>query len=338
MTQLAFSDKSLAQAPNSNALALFLDGEDGILKIKDIRGVIAPLTNYVDTQVLWGEIQGTLSNQTDLQQALDLKANQNAVVLLTGNQDISGVKNFELRVGIGQGLTPDPTSHLHIDSGASVNRVIMDADNNVARIFSFRTDNSQRWAFRVDGNETGSGNVGGDFAIRRYSDAGAFIDSPISIVRSTGAVTIPSLQGYCKVLYSLPSAVNIADSPASQILSLLTIPISEITTTQTFWVEVQVSCSPNASTKSVIIGCAGSGLGVTISLGNNIIEGRGQLMARATSTKQLRASRIQAGSNNQAMATYSPQGVGQTHTFQLAISTTAGTSLVIEDAKIWTML
>jgi hypothetical protein len=47
MTQLAFASVSLAQAPNSNALALFLDGADGVMKVKDIRGVVAPLSDYV---------------------------------------------------------------------------------------------------------------------------------------------------------------------------------------------------------------------------------------------------------------------------------------------------
>ena len=47
MTQLAFADKSLAQAPNSNALALFLDGADGVMKVKDIRGVVAPLSEFI---------------------------------------------------------------------------------------------------------------------------------------------------------------------------------------------------------------------------------------------------------------------------------------------------
>ena len=42
----------------------------------------------------WGEINGTLSDQTDLQNALNLKANDNAVVKLTGNQTINNTKTF----------------------------------------------------------------------------------------------------------------------------------------------------------------------------------------------------------------------------------------------------
>jgi len=42
----------------------------------------------------WGSITGTLSNQTDLQTALNLKADDSAVVKLTGNQTIDGEKTF----------------------------------------------------------------------------------------------------------------------------------------------------------------------------------------------------------------------------------------------------
>lgn len=78
-----------------------------------------------------------------------------------------------------------------------ISRAIINSDNNVGALLSFRTANLPRWAIRKDGNETGS-NVGGDLAVRRYDDAGAFIDTPISIKRSTGAVTL-------NAAYSLPT-------------------------------------------------------------------------------------------------------------------------------------
>jgi hypothetical protein len=77
---------------------------------------------------------------------------------------------------------------LHIDGGATTTRVKIDADNGVSRILSFRTDDLQRWALRVDGTESGS-NSGADFQLRRYNDAGAYIDSPIAINRANGNIT-----------------------------------------------------------------------------------------------------------------------------------------------------
>jgi hypothetical protein len=90
---------------------------------------------------------------------------------------------------IGIGTTPDAQALLHAFGGGSVARIILDANNNIARIFSFRTGNVQRFALRVDGNETGS-NSGANFQIRRYDDAGAYIDSPIEINRATGIANI----------------------------------------------------------------------------------------------------------------------------------------------------
>jgi len=78
---------------------------------------------------------------------------------------------------------------LHVDGGAAIPRMILDADTNVARIFSFRTNDLPRWAVRVDGTESGS-NAGSDFAIRRYNDAGTFVAAPISVNRATGLTTI----------------------------------------------------------------------------------------------------------------------------------------------------
>lgn len=45
-------------------------------------------------EAVWGNITGTLSDQTDLQTALNAKAADNAVVKLTGNETITGTKTF----------------------------------------------------------------------------------------------------------------------------------------------------------------------------------------------------------------------------------------------------
>ena len=54
--------------------------------------------DYVDSHAggspQWGNITGTLSNQTDLQTALNGKANDADVVKLTGDQTVAGIKTF----------------------------------------------------------------------------------------------------------------------------------------------------------------------------------------------------------------------------------------------------
>jgi hypothetical protein len=97
------------------------------------------------------------------------------------NLIVSSGNNLGVGVSVPSGL-------IHADGGASTARMIIDADNGIARIFSFRTDNLPRWALRVDGTETGS-NVGGDFSIRRYDDTGAFVDAPLLINRASGQST-----------------------------------------------------------------------------------------------------------------------------------------------------
>jgi len=116
-------------------------------------------------------------------------------------------------IGIG---TTAGAEKLHIDGGATTTRVKIDADNGVSRILSFRTDDVQRWALRVDGTESGS-NSGADFQLRRYNDAGTFIDHPIAINRSTGNITTaqnlngatPTEMGYLSgVTSSIQTQIN----------------------------------------------------------------------------------------------------------------------------------
>ena len=125
-------------------------------------------------------------------------------------------------IGIG---TTAGAEKLHIDGGATTTRVKIDADNGVSRILSFRTDDVQRWALRVDGVESGS-NSGADFQLRRYNDAGTFIDHPISINRATGNITTSqNLNG------ATPTEMGYLSGVTSSIQTQLN---TKITTAKTF--------------------------------------------------------------------------------------------------------
>lgn len=76
-------------------------------------------------------------------------------------------------------------NNLVFEGGSATNRIRMSADAGQARIFSFASANVARWAFRVDGAETGL-NAGADWALRSYNDAGTFVRSPLAVTRSTG--------------------------------------------------------------------------------------------------------------------------------------------------------
>jgi hypothetical protein len=55
-----------------------------------------------------------------------------------------------------------------------------------------QTNNVPRWLIQLgnEANESGS-NVGSDFTVQRYSDAGAFLGNALSIARNTGFATFP---------------------------------------------------------------------------------------------------------------------------------------------------
>ena len=85
----------------------------------------------------------------------------------------------------------NPTTKLHIDGGSTALIANLDADVSVAKSISFRSDNSNRINLEVSGTESGS-NAGANFFLRAYSDAGALLNTPLTITRSTGAATFIS--------------------------------------------------------------------------------------------------------------------------------------------------
>jgi len=110
---------------------------------------------------------------------------------------VSVLQTGEFGIGIA-----NPTTKLHIDGGASALIANLDANVSVAKSISFRSDNSNRINLEVSGTESGS-NAGANLFLRTYTDAGALIETPFSIVRSTGVTTIKSL--------TLTNALSIAN-------------------------------------------------------------------------------------------------------------------------------
>jgi hypothetical protein len=102
---------------------------------------------------------------------------------VTTNELVSVLSTGEFGIGIA-----NPTTKLHIDGGATALIANLDANVSVAKSISFRSDNSNRFNIEVSGTESGS-NAGANFFIRRYSDVGALIDTPLTITRSTGVAT-----------------------------------------------------------------------------------------------------------------------------------------------------
>lgn len=85
-------------------------------------------------------------------------------------------------VGIG---IATPTEKLHVS-----NDIAIDGAEGGFRLLYFKTADSSRWAVTANNTGESGSNVGSDFTIRRYSDAGGFISTPLFIRRSDGEVGI----------------------------------------------------------------------------------------------------------------------------------------------------
>ena len=99
-------------------------------------------------------------------------------------------------VGIG---TNAPVGILHLKTAAQNTRLAIDGDAGFNRLISYRTGAVQRFGLYVNNTAESGSNVGSDFAIRAYSDAGTLLNTPVFIKRSTGNVGINTLTGTAKL-------------------------------------------------------------------------------------------------------------------------------------------
>jgi hypothetical protein len=67
---------------------------------------------------------------------------------------------------------------------------IVNANPGTTRNVTFNSNTTNRWTVTATGDTESGSNVGTDFNIRRFNDAGTFIDAPISISRASGQVNI----------------------------------------------------------------------------------------------------------------------------------------------------
>ena len=79
---------------------------------------------------------------------------------------------------------------LNVPVNAPANMPHLDSAAGISRLWMASTGGVDRWGWGSSGVAESGGNVGSDFIINRYSDAGAFIDQPLTITRASGQVTM----------------------------------------------------------------------------------------------------------------------------------------------------
>lgn len=175
----------------------------------------------------WGSITGTLSNQTDLQSALNTKANLTGATF-TGNISVTKATG---------------NSDITIESGAAT-------DN---KDLSFKTNGLHRFVLRVDQSTD-------DFTIRRHDDLGVFIDSPITIVRSTGYSSALSRFGIGTT--SPTHSLTLASTGTGAIFYNTTDQTTNFERARSFWnsntFELSVTSNGTGTQRSLQLGVAGS--------------------------------------------------------------------------------
>jgi hypothetical protein len=107
------------------------------------------------------------------------------------------------RLGIG---TTTPLGILHLKRTADTTRMVMDGDAGQSKIITYRTAGLQRFGLYVNSTAESGSNVGSDFAIRAYNDAGTLLSTPVFIKRSTGYVGIGTTAPTYKFMVSDNSA------------------------------------------------------------------------------------------------------------------------------------
>jgi hypothetical protein len=108
-----------------------------------------------------------------------------------GTQDDAGVNTQRSYVSR-TGYVKNFCNIMDLDSTGLDDNVQLMLKSNVGktRNITLTTGNSLRWTFGADSAAESGSNFGSNFSLKRYSDTGSFIDSPITVLRTNGNVYI----------------------------------------------------------------------------------------------------------------------------------------------------
>lgn len=231
-----------------------------------------------------------------IKNGLPIDATLQTVSDVAGNDSILNISTAS--VGIG---TTTATGLLNLYKAASTVRLMINGDAAQNRLITYRTGGVQRIGLYLNNTaETGS-NAGSDFAIRRYTDAGALGGTPLFIKRSTGNVGINTTT----------PATTLDVNGTANIAERLTIEADSTATTQSTAVIQNTTANsgialvPNG-TGAITADIPDAGIGGGNARGTNVVD----LQTERVSADQVAAARnsvIVGGTQNRisAVADYS---------------------------------
>jgi hypothetical protein len=113
----------------------------------------------------------------------------NYLAKFSATSTIANSQIFDNGTAIGIG-TITPLGLLHLFKASATTRLVMDGNASQSKIITYRTNGLQRFGMYVNNTPESGSNVGSDFQIRAYNDAGTLLSTPLFIKRSSGNVGI----------------------------------------------------------------------------------------------------------------------------------------------------
>jgi hypothetical protein len=148
--------------------------------------------------------------------------------------------------------TDNGTDKLQVTGSATVTGTLTSGSHTVTgaaasyRAISYYTATTQRWMIGANQTAESGSNAGSDFSVDRYNDAGTWVDSPLTILRSSGVANFkfrPTVNG--NAVWDAGN-LNFATPPAIGATTPSTGKFTTLATTSTISAASTVSSGPGA--------------------------------------------------------------------------------------------
>ena len=111
-------------------------------------------------------------------------------LIQVGGGSLQAQSNDTATTTVYQTVTPREYWGVLNSTGSPIMQLFKSASGKTNAIYGYTGASSLRWGMQLGDSAAESGsNAGSNFSIDRYSDAGAYLSTPFSIVRSTGAAS-----------------------------------------------------------------------------------------------------------------------------------------------------